>query len=108
MWNAISLVQDLNSCRRVHFYDDNNYTHVSLLTVESFNSKLIKKGFRTWNKKSLRVFEFRDSYVFYVFYVMYICNERPMYILQIAVFTYSYINKDCNELKKKRIVTFKT
>ena len=26
MWNAISLVQDLNSCRRVHFYDDNHYT----------------------------------------------------------------------------------
>ena len=41
------------------------------------------------NKKSLRVFEFRDSYVFYMFYVMYICNERPMYISQITVFTYS-------------------
>ena len=26
MWNAISLVQDLNSCGRVHSYDDNNYT----------------------------------------------------------------------------------
>ena len=26
MWNAISLVQDLNSCRRVHFQDDNDYT----------------------------------------------------------------------------------
>ena len=41
------------------------------------------------NKKSLRVLEFRESYVLYVFYVMYICNERPMYISQIAVFTYS-------------------
>ena len=26
MWNAISLVQDLNSCRRVHSYVDNHYT----------------------------------------------------------------------------------
>ena len=26
MWNAISLVQDLNSCRRVISYDDNHYT----------------------------------------------------------------------------------
>ena len=26
MWNAIGLVQDLNSCRRVHSYDDNHYT----------------------------------------------------------------------------------
>ena len=26
MWNAISLVQDLNSCRRVLSYDDNHYT----------------------------------------------------------------------------------
>ena len=34
--------------------------------VETFNSKLIK-GFRTWTKKSLRLFEFRDSYVLYVY-----------------------------------------
>ena len=26
MWNAISLVQDLDSCRRVISYDDNHYT----------------------------------------------------------------------------------
>ena len=35
--------------------------------VETFNSKVIKR-FRTWTKKSLRVFEFRDSYVLYMFY----------------------------------------
>ena len=34
--------------------------------VETFNSKVIKR-FRTWTKKSLRVFEFRDSYVLYVY-----------------------------------------
>ena len=32
------------------------------LYVETFNSKVIKR-FRTWTKKSLRVFEFRHSYV---------------------------------------------
>ena len=26
MWNAIILVQDVNSSRRVHFHDDNHYT----------------------------------------------------------------------------------
>ena len=26
MWNATSLVQDLNSCRRVHFQQRNHYT----------------------------------------------------------------------------------
>ena len=35
--------------------------------VETFNSKLIKR-FRTWTNKSLRVFEFRDSYILYMFY----------------------------------------
>ena len=34
--------------------------------IETFNSKVIKM-FRTWTKKSLRVFEFRDSYVLYVY-----------------------------------------
>ena len=33
--------------------------------VETFNSKVIR--FRTWTNKSLRVFEFRDSYVLYVY-----------------------------------------
>ena len=37
--------------------------------VETFNSKEIK-GFRTWTKKSLRVFEFRDSYVLSFLYVV--------------------------------------
>ena len=35
--------------------------------VETFNSKVIKR-FRTRTNKSLRVFEFRDSYVLYMFY----------------------------------------
>ena len=44
--------------------------------VETFNSKVIK-GFRTWTKKSLRVFEFRDSYVLsYLYVVMNIMNIR--------------------------------
>ena len=34
--------------------------------VETFNSKVIKR-FRTWTNKSLRVYEFRDSYVLYVY-----------------------------------------
>ena len=48
--------------------------------VETFNSKVIKR-FRTWTKKSLRAFEFRDSW----FYVMYICYQHSMSILHMAV-----------------------
>ena len=39
--------------------------------VETFNSKVIKR-FRTWTKKSLRVFEFRDSYVLSFLYEHYV------------------------------------
>ena len=48
--------------------------------VETFNSKVIK-SFRTWTNKSLRVFEFRDSYILYMFYRY----EHYMSILHIAL-----------------------
>ena len=44
--------------------------------IETFNSKVIKR-FRTWTKKSLRVFEFRDSYVLYVYMLSkWVMNNR--------------------------------
>ena len=48
--------------------------------VETFKSKLIKKV-SYLNKKSLRVFEFRDSYVLYMFYRY----EHYMSILRMAL-----------------------
>ena len=41
----------------------------SLPYVETFNSKVVKR-FRTWTKNSLRVFQFRDSYVLRYVYML--------------------------------------
>ena len=43
--------------------------------VETFNSKVIKR-FRTWTKKSLRVFEFRDSCVLRYVYMLLTFDVR--------------------------------
>ena len=47
------------------------------------------KRFRTWTKKSLRVFVFRDSCS------MYICYEHSMYVSHISVSSVWYIHIDC-------------
>ena len=55
--------------------------------VVTFNSRVIKR-FRTWTKKSLRVFEFWDSYVLYAYMLptfdvhfvnsrIWLCNKCP-------------------------------
>ena len=53
--------------------------------VAQFDSKLIKKV-SYLNKKSLRVFEFRDSYVHYIFY----SNEHYMSISHIVLIANTY------------------
>ena len=67
--------------------------------VETFNSKVIKR-FRTWTKKSLRVFEFRDSNVRCV-YVMYICYQHLMSISPICTWPYSCICLCNKKIKRK-------
>ena len=55
---------------------------ISLPYVETFNSKVIK-GFVPEQRSRYVFFEFRDSYV-----LCYICNEHPMYIAHIHVYSY--------------------
>ena len=68
---------------------------ISLPYVETFNSKVIKR-FRSWTKKSLRVFRV-SGFLYY----MYICYEHSIYVSHIHIMGMVHIRLQFNRCHRQ-------